>query len=142
MSLTVNNKENEISLSAISPGSLVDINDRTRSISPIDLKRLNKLLKLSNPNLKKLPITTEDDLAGGVGGGNGCFAGGANDTLAATSDGVFRDLNNNLVRSLSKKESDELEEELGEINANSHVPTILTPTTCPSVGVESRQKTK
>lgn len=96
-----------------------EANDRIRSISPIDLKRLNKLLKLSNPNLKKSP--TIEELA--INESKSFFTG-ADSNVNGDAGGA--------------KTTAELLDETDEIDHN-QLLTVLTPTACPNLGVESKR---
>lgn len=91
-------------------------NERPRSISPIDLKRLNKLLKLSNPNLKK--ITSEKSSPVDINNNGNTF-----------DDNGFEPI---FIIDPATNE-DDLEEHLRSVS------TILTPSS-PSFGGESESQ--
>ena len=106
---------------------------RPRSISPIDLKHLNKLLKLSNPNLRKQtdinttnnnnkpssPINiNNNEIPNSPGPVNGCQMEPISPPLIRTSDEY--DLN-------------DVDEE--EVDHKTLIQNILTPTASPTLGV-------
>lgn len=104
---------------------------RPRSISPIDLKHLNKLLKLSNPNLRK---QTDNNTTTNNNKPSSPININNNEIPNSPVNGCqMEPISPPLIRTSDEYDLNDVDEE--EVDHKTLIQNILTPTASPTLGV-------